>query len=74
MVDAGSWLALIVGLILGIILYVGASQEDLMRTNAWRSYRVYDDEDDFMDDLEGWILVEDLEEELEDDGYFDDEG
>ena len=74
MADAGSWLVLIVGLISGIILYVGASQEDLMQANAWRSYRGYDDEDDFMDDLEGWILVEDLEEELEDNGYFDDEG
>jgi hypothetical protein len=37
------------------------------------SYDVYDDEDNLMEDLEEWILVEDLEEELEDDGYFNDE-
>lgn len=59
---------LIAGLILGIILYVGANQEDLMQANAWRSHSVYDEEDNFMDDLEEWILIEDFEEELEDEG------
>lgn len=62
---------LILGLFFGLLLWISANNEDQMR--ARMSYDVYDDEDNLMEDLEEWILVEDLEEELEDDGYFNDE-
>ena len=61
---------LILGLFFGLLLWISANNEDQMR--ARMSYDVYDDEDNLMEDLEEWILVEDLEEELEDDGYFND--
>jgi hypothetical protein len=35
--------------------------------------RDYDQEDDLLDDLEELILIEDFEEELEDEEYFNDE-
>ncbi len=62
---------LILGLFFGLLLWISANNEDQMRARI--SYDVYDDEDNLMEDLEEWILVEDLEEELEDDGYFNDE-
>lgn len=68
MADVWLWFCVILGLIFGIISIVGIDIEDQMRRNAWRSYSVYDDEDNFMDDLEDWVLVEDFEEELEDEG------
>jgi len=41
------------------------------KSGVWKSWVViYDDEDN---NLEDWILIDDLEEELEDEGYFDDE-
>lgn len=62
---------LILGLFFGLLLWISANNEDQMRARI--SYDVYDDEDNLMEDLEEWILVEDLEEELEDDGYFNNE-
>jgi len=62
---------LILGLFFGLLLWISANNEDQMRARI--SYDVYDDEDNLMEDLEEWILGEDLEEELEDDGYFNDE-
>jgi hypothetical protein len=61
------WVAAIIGLILGLML-VSADKE---AQKSWR-YIPYDDEDDFMDDMTDWILVEDLEEELEDEEYYED--
>ena len=62
---------LILDLFFGLLLWISVNNEDQMRARI--SYDVYDDEDNLMEDLEEWILVEDLEEELEDDGYFNDE-
>lgn len=62
---------LILGLFFGLLLWISANNEDQMRARI--SYDVYDNEDNLMEDLEEWILVEDLEEELEDNGYFNDE-
>lgn len=62
----------ILGLIFGYLLWLSAYNEDQMRAaRRGRSYRVYDDEDTLMEDLEDWILVEDLEEE--DEEYSDEE-
>jgi len=51
---------LILGLFFGLLLWISANNEDQMR--ARMSYDVYYDEDNLMEDLEEWILVEDLEE------------
>lgn len=59
MASAGAWLGLIVGLILGVLFIIAESNE-----KARWSYEVYNDEDNFMEDMEEWILVEDLEEDI----------
>ena len=66
----------LIGVILGImfvILFVSSMQVDDKRQNSGRLIRDYDQEDDLLDDLEELILIEDFEEELEDEGYYDDE-
>ena len=60
MADIFMWICAIIGLLLGFAI-VGADKE----AQKSRRYIPYDDEDDFMDDMTDWILVEDLEEELE---------
>ena len=41
------------------------------KPGTWKPrVEIYDEEDNHLED---WILVDDLEEELEDEGYFDDE-
>ena len=45
----------IIGLLIGLGFYIMYLQEQR---------KGYNDEDNFMDDLEGWILVDDFEEEL----------
>jgi hypothetical protein len=64
----------LIGVILGIIfvlLLVSSRQVGDERENNWHFTRDYDQEDDLLDDLEELILIEDLEEELEDEGYYD---
>lgn len=71
MMDLAAWVGVILGLIIG---WTVIKEENRQMRSLSHRYG-YDDnvEDNFMKDLEEWILVEDLEEELEDDGYFDDE-
>ena len=64
----------LIGVILGIIvviLLVSSNHEDDERQNSGRLIRDYDQENDLIHDLEELILIEDFEEELEDDGYYD---
>ena len=66
----------LIGVILGIIflnLLVSSVQVDEKRQNSRRLIRDYNQEDDLLDDLEELILIEEFEEELEEEGYFDDE-
>ena len=72
MADIWSLIGVILGIIF-VILFVSSMQVDDKRQNSGRLIRDYDQEDDLLDDLEELILIEDFEEELEDEGYFNDE-
>ena len=72
MADIWSLIGVILGIIF-VILLVSPKQADDKRQNSRRLIRDYDQEDDLLDDLEELILIEDFEEELEDEGYFNDE-
>ena len=63
---------MIMGIIF-VIFLVSSKQVDDKRQNNRCLIRDYDQEDDLLDDLEELILIEDFEEELEDEGYFNDE-
>ncbi len=72
MADIWSLIGVILGIIF-VILLVSSMQIDDKRKNSGRLIRDYDQEDDLLDDLEELILIEDFEEELEDEEYFNDE-
>ena len=72
MADIWSLIGVILGIIF-VILLVSSVQVDEKRQNSRRLIRDYNQKDDPLDDLEEMILIEDLEEELEDEDYFDDE-
>ena len=72
MADIWSLIGVILGIIF-VILFVSSMQVDDKRKNSGSSTRDYDQEDDLLDDLEELILIEDFEEELEDEGNFNDE-
>ena len=72
MADIWSLIGVILGIIF-VILFVSSMQVDDKRKNSGSSTRDYDQEDDLLDDLEELILFEDFEEELEDEGNFNDE-
>jgi hypothetical protein len=72
MADIWSLIGVILGIIF-VILLVSPKQADDKRQNSRRLIRDYDQEDDLLDDLEELILIEDFEEELEDEEYFNDE-
>ena len=66
----------LIGVILGIMfvfLLVSSIKADDERQNSEPLIQEYDQEDDLLDDLEEFILIEDLDEELEDEEYFNDE-
>ena len=72
MVDIWSLIGVVLGIIF-VILLVSSIQGDDERQNSELLIQDYDQEDDLLDDLEELILIEELEEELEDEEYFDDE-
>lgn len=69
MVNIWSWIGVVFG-ILFMFLLVSSMQVDDERQNSRCLMRDYDQEDDLLNDLEELILMEDLEEELEDEGYY----
>lgn len=72
MADIWSLIGVILG-ILFVILLLSSKQVDDEGQNNGPLIQDYDQEDDLLDDLEEFILIEDLDEELEDEEYFDDE-
>jgi len=72
MADIWSLFGVILGIIF-VVLFVSSMQVDDERQNSGRLIRDYDQEDDLLYDLEELILIEDFEEELEDEGNFNDE-
>ncbi len=72
MVDIWSSIGVVLGIIF-VVLLVSSKQVDDERQNNGRLIQDYDKEDDLLDDLEEFILIEDLDEELEDEEYIDDE-
>ena len=72
MADIWSSIGVVLGIIF-VVLLVSSINVDDERQNSERLIQDYDKEDDLVDDLEELILIEELEEELEDEEYFDDE-
>ena len=72
MVDIWSSIGVVLGIIFMILLISSIKVGD-ERQNSERLIQDYDPEDDLLDDLEEFILIEELEEELEDEEYFNDE-
>ncbi len=65
-----------IGVVLGIIfviLLISSIKVGDERQNSERLIQDYDQEDGLLDDLEEFILIEEFEEELLDEEYFDDE-
>ena len=72
MADIWSSIGVVLGIII-VILLISSIKVGDERQNSVRLIQDYDQEDDLLDDLEEFILIEELEEELEDEEYFDDE-
>ena len=65
MVDIWSSIGVVLGIIFMILLISSIKVGD-ERQNSERLIQDYDQEDDLLDDLEEFILIEEFEEELED--------
>jgi len=72
MADIWSLIGVVLGIIFVIIL-VSSMQAGDERQDSRGVIRYYNEEDDLLDELEELILIEDFEEELEEEGYLDDE-
>ena len=72
MTDIWSSIGVVLGIIF-VVLLVSSIKVGDERQNSERFIQDYDQEDDLLDDLEEFILIEEFEEELEDEEYFDDE-
>jgi hypothetical protein len=73
MADIWSLIGVVLGIIF-VILLISPKQVDDERQNNGRLIQDYDQKNELLDDLEEFILIEELEEELEDEEYFDNEG
>jgi hypothetical protein len=72
MADIWSSIGVVLGIIF-LILLISSIKVGDERQNSERLIQDYDQEDDLLDDLEEFILIEEFEEELEDDESFDNE-
>jgi hypothetical protein len=72
MADIWSSIGVVLGIIF-VILLISSIKVGDERQNGELLIQDYDQEDGLLDDLEEFILIEEFEEELEDEDYFDDE-
>ncbi len=72
MADIWSSIGVVLGIIF-VILLISSIKVGDERQNSELLIQDYDQEDDLLDDLEEFVLIEEFEEELEDEEYFDDE-